>query len=108
MGYRSEVVIALNKTVIAKLVLTGNTLPKLFLYADNQLINDCAYYYIFEGIKWYQEYPEIIYINSFLDTLDIADFGFIRSGDEVTDIEILGSPYNYDMYLEKHLSYPSN
>jgi len=30
MGYRSDVVIALNKTVIAKLALTGKPLPEPF------------------------------------------------------------------------------
>lgn len=120
MGYRSEVVIALNG-----IIEIPEEIKSVFDdYADFesksdggvvQITDDDPYgeevndekiivrYYTFNDIKWYEDYGEIQLVMDFLNGLDDKDFGFIRIGEDITDIETLGDYSEYDLWVSRSI-----
>ncbi len=47
-----------------------------------------AYYW--SRTKWYSEYPEVRFVESFLIPLDEMEYYFLRLGDDEDDTEVLG------------------
>lgn len=84
MGYRSRIVIALDKKTVFKENLLKNNLPQLLLEneADIEEIDDYAYYWVFSDIKWSVSYPVIEEVMVFLASLDIADYAFLNVGED--------------------------
>ena len=109
MGYRSEVVLAVHKQVMGKfLQLIGtNDEMKTMCFSDAEVREDYAgegnFLFRWSGIKWYNEFPEVVAINEFMEwchETDIKDenypkdrqpqgdefFKFVRVGEEQDDI----------------------
>lgn len=124
MGYRSDVGIALNQSAILTLHQKLNALDKeseafsvvssFFTYADKHL-EDCdsgAETYLWEGVKWYDEFPDVEFIENLLMELDWGDFLFIRIGEELDDIDIRGSfwdnPFDLGISRSIIISEPSD
>lgn len=57
MGYRSNIIVALHKNIMARNLVT-NELPKFFKYEIPQQYED-SFYWKFEGYKWYESYSDI-------------------------------------------------
>ena len=53
--------------------------------------------YEWEDIKWYEGYNDIDRMMGFLQVLENDSFAFVRIGEELTDIEIKGDPYQFDI-----------
>jgi len=107
MGYRSQVVIALGKIVVADLILLGNQKPELLDRADyTYRDNDGNSYYSWEEIKWYVNYDDVDELNTFLLDLDDDQYGFIRVGEDSDDVETGGNYWDFDMYVSTVINSP--
>lgn len=47
--------------------------------------------YLWENTKWYDDFPEVRFIESLLQELDGVDFLFIRAGEDSDDTEMYGT-----------------
>jgi len=107
MGYRSSVVIGMTKVKYAEIVLFGK-IPE-FLSNTPESTDDAVYWFI-DDIKWYPSYEEIIEIENFFRELEDIEgkpvFGALRIGEDDDDIERWGMPSDFDIYLERSISYP--
>ena len=119
MGYRSDVVFAIyQKDYFASSVLE-NVFPNLlknskvfkknlgeFEYETNSKI----VFFTCSGLKWYDSYPEIQQIQTFMDHLDEQDilYAFVRLGEHDDDIEKRGEPFEFDIQVNVSLDLPPN
>ena len=106
MGFRSTVVIALDKSTIASQLLLGNPLPGLLANATPN--HDCEEYraWVFEEIKWYTTaFADVKETQDFIDNLPNEEdekFGFyILHEDMTTDLQ--GDPSHYGIYIESRV-----
>ena len=103
MGYRSDVGLALTQAAVQTLNEKLNALDKtseafsvitdLFAYADKHFedTNSGSEVYLWEYVKWYEEFPDVGFIERLLAELDWSDYLFIRIGEELEDIDTRGS-----------------
>jgi len=110
MGYHSEVVIGIKKEAIASLLLEGVNFPFLLGqdYVPSETVNDVVYWTIHD-IKWYDEFPDILEVIELMDNLDSMDgelYGFIRTGEDDTDTESRGCPWDLGMYVVRSIRTP--
>ena len=106
MGYRSEVALALCSEADELLKANAKWIPELAeLIKDSE--SDAEERYFWSSIKWYESFPEIDAMNRFLAFLECHDyqFGFIRLGEEEDDIERMGHPSEYDMYIQRSIEW---
>ena len=111
MGYRSEVVIKFSEEA-AKVVRAARDMCPVLkgLLDDNEAHEangdpDKVEVLYFSHIKWYENYEEIIAMEQLLDQLYEEDFGFMRVGEDREDIETRGEPWEYDIYLNRSISW---
>ena len=115
MGYRSEVVLAVNKEIIPEFLayLATNEEARILVYShadhmDQDYEQGGHLLVSWSGIKWYESYPEIAVIEKFTCELD-ADtdkgemFRFIRVGEDYEDIEQRG--YGFDIHVNRAIDY---
>lgn len=105
MGYRSEVVIKFNDAAAEVMEAARKLDPGLdSILKDNENpeYKNVVYY---SSIKWYEGYKDIGAILNILNQLDIEDFGFMRIGEDPDDVEELGSPWEYDISINRSLSW---
>ena len=115
MGYRSEVVLAVNKEIMPEFLayLATNEEARNLVYShadhlDQDYEQGGHLLVSWSGIKWYESYPEIAVIEKFTCELD-ADtdksemFRFIRVGEDYEDIEQRG--YGFDIHVNRAIDY---
>ena len=102
MGYRSDVGLALKQPAVHTLHQKLNALDKnseafsvvsdFLVYADKHLedADSGAEVYLWEGIKWYEEFSDVGFIENLLTELDWSNFLFIRIGEDYDDTEARG------------------
>ena len=56
--------------------------------------------------KWYDSYQEIRDIEAWFNSMDDAEFGAMRMGEDDNDTETWGQPYDFDICLNRYLSCP--
>ena len=109
MGYRSEVVLKLNKPASSALnafASMSEDIKTLLSDADAATKDDeNGHAYFWSWVKWYDSYKEIGLIDEFLNVLPYESYGFIRLGEETDDIEQRGSPCDFDMYVNRSIEY---
>ena len=103
MGYRSDVGLALTQAAVQTLNEKMNALDKMseafsiitdfFAYADKHFedTNSGSEVYLWEYVKWHEEFPDVGFIEHLLAELDWSDYLFIRIGEELEDIDTRGS-----------------
>ena len=103
MGYRSDVGLALTQAPLQTLNQKLNALDKtseafsvitdFFTYADKHFedTESGAEVYLWEYVKWYEEFPDVGFVEKLLAELDWSDYLFIRIGEELEDIDTRGS-----------------
>ena len=115
MGYRSDVAIAVGKYKIAEFEKMYE--KECFFPVIKKYENYNVYYW--ESVKWYLDYSVIKEIMTFLEQLDWDyenkifpeelwinnHYGFMRVGEETEDIEMLGEPYEYNMYINRSIEF---
>ena len=110
MGYISDIGLALTQEAVQTLNKKLNALDKnseacsvitdFFAYADKHFedTGSGSEGYLWEYVKWYQEFPDVSFIENLLTELDWSDFLFVRIGDDLDDIETRGgfwdNPFN--------------
>jgi len=104
MGYRSDVVIAISKTIATQDLLT-QTIPKC-VHKLEKSIKDVGIFYFIEGWKWSDVYPDVDEIINWFDSMDSNQFGARRLGEEPSDTEEWGSPEDFDIYIRTYIEYP--
>ena len=123
MGYRSTIGIAIQKDALLKhTLLSKKPVPELLITADQSNYPECmqddaetvAYFYI-DYVKWYGTYEDVMAVESLLERIEEdpdheldsdSSYGFLRIGEHDDDIETRGDPYQYDMYVERNISFP--
>lgn len=104
MGYRSDVVIAIRKEVLAQ-DLVNPTIPSVIKQLSTASTKDAIYYFINDW-KWYDSYPEVQKIKDWFDSMNLEDFGAMRIGENDDDTETWGSPYDFEIYVSREISTP--
>lgn len=122
MGYRSEVVLSLNKKGVKKL---KNTLARERLDPDARHEIDCllaqptthlvdektgAELWHWQALKWYSEYPEVAFFEKFTGKkAGEENFRFMRIGEDYDDIEDYGSFDDpFQLRLERKIDFEIN
>ena len=114
MGYRSDVALVLsnegNKELsnyYRSLLEEDRTeLESLLNGSDEYLHNDKGeHLFIWESCKWYAGFPDVELIEKFLDTISDEYYYFVRIGEDLCDVEELGSFYSneYDVYVNREI-----
>lgn len=116
MGYRSEVVLVLSKEAKETLKEKLDALPKeekeniksMFSCADRRFIHESGDELIhWTWVKWYNSYPEIAFIEDFLNNREDEDYYLMRIGEDLGDIELQGYFYDnpFDANIETRINY---
>ena len=114
MGYRSEVVFKVGPEALEELEELSNTDPELEellrdMKADALEKSDAYNVFYYSWVKWYREDPQIQMLMDFFKKLDAEgrddEYGFIRLGEDDSDIEVLGSPYDIGLGYSRHVTF---
>ncbi len=104
MGYRSNLIIAVKKEIIARDLITQE-IPAIIKQLDSTS-NEFATYYFINDWKWYSTYDEVETIEEWFASMNDEDYGAIRMGEDDDDIHRWGSPYDFDIYVSRSLECP--
>ena len=118
MGYRSDIGLALTQKAVQILHQKLNALDKnseaffvitdFFTYADKHFedTDSGSEVYLWECVKWYQEFPDVSFIENLLTELDWSDFLFVRIGDDLDDIETRGGFWDnpFDLGISRSIT----
>ena len=108
MGYRSDIVIAVEQAVVARNLLTQE-IPKSVLDCfvrkdENQLTSPVSYYHL-TGWKWNTYYPEAKAIEDWFASMEDEEFGAVRMGEEFGDVEYWGDPGEFSIYAQQNIEF---
>ena len=115
MGYRSEVVLAVNKEIMPEFLahLATSDQAKSLVFSDHCHLDQdyCGEGHLlvnWTDIKWYEGYPDVDVIEQFTCEMDqdIASgelFRFVRVGEDYEDIEQRG--YGFDIFVNRSIDY---
>jgi len=108
MGYRSQVVIAFKREAFWKHV--GEDIIH-FKDCDQILQTEDSVTFLWESVKWEPLYADVQAVTRVVEKVasdesytDDDHYGFLRLGEKEDDIERLGNPWNFDVYLYQHIS----
>lgn len=109
MGYRSQVVIALNKDQYEQDLLLHEAFPSLL---REKPVYTCEDYVIWDwaSLKWYEGYPDVKEVDAYFNHLceletETPLHGFIRVGEDLDDVEILGDPFHFNIDIVREITY---
>lgn len=117
MGYRSSVALALTakgaqamKAAIATLDTETSLLVTDFInYADKHAFEpeSKAEAFLWDSVKWYEDYPEVNFFERLMRDLDDEDYCFIRIGEYLDDTEVEGDFFEnpFDIDLVRDISF---
>ena len=115
MGYRSDVVLAVNKEIMPEFLayLATNDEAKCLVFSDHCELNqdyegEGHLLVAWTGIKWYDGYPDVDVIEKFTCELDadmekVEMFRFVRIGEDYEDIVTRG--YGFDIHVNRAIDY---
>ena len=115
MGYRSDVVLAVNKEIMPEFLayLATNDEAKRMVFSDHCELNqdyegEGHLLVAWTGIKWYDGYPDVDVIEKFTCELDadmekVEMFRFVRIGEDYEDIVTRG--YGFDIHVNRAIDY---
>lgn len=110
MGYRSDVYLAVKDETVDQ---AGKEIQEFLQTADETARRDGYKVYVFTSVKWYVGfYAEVTLCDNWLrqlddstDQYDEAPYYFVRIGEEYEDIETRGSYEDFNMYINRSVSY---
>jgi len=104
MGYISRLAIAVDEPHAGEfksLVKAIDAQPD-----EEFVLEDGSYVIKFDGSKWYEEFSDVSLIEEYLMGLDSEEYGYLRIGEESSDVEYKGSPWDFNIahisYIEVH------
>ena len=110
MGYRSEVVLAVNADAYAALTTVlarGGEFFNLFKEAAIDEGEEGSIVYSWDDIKWYPSYPEVEAVEDFMSRLEDEDmedsFRFVRVGEDCDDTEQRGN--GFPIYIKNSIEF---
>ena len=109
MGYRSNVVFGIKKTVFQA---QPPKLKEHFKDCDEITESNGFLYFNWDGVKWYEDYENVKEINNFMAKLDGENldkevpYGFLRTGEDDDDIERKGDSYGARIYCTRVIDFP--
>ena len=115
MGYRSDVVLAVNKEIMPEFLayLATNDEAKRLVFSDHCELNqdyegEGHLLVAWTGIKWYEGFPDVGVIEKFTceqdeDTDNSEMFRFVRMGEDYGDVEVRG--YGFDIHINRTIDY---
>jgi len=119
MGYRSYVYVITdieNKALIAALKAATPDEEEEGIFRFHNLSNPKptereVMLFEFHDVKWYESYAAVGAVMSEINKLESDEtkdttFGYIELGEESDDVTHLGSPWDYDMYLNRSVDMP--
>lgn len=122
MGYSSNLVIAIHKTLLAQ-DLIAPFIPDALKKEESTDIGD-ARYWALSGWKWYDRFPEVKAIEGCFNAMDAMEnvpdgepleggyqpskmvYGAIRVGEDSDDVQSWGDPSGYDIHLNRFIDSP--
>ena len=125
MGYRSEVVLVVGKELMPFFLhkISGCNPAQVMCFQDadhmeNDYDNEGATLFHWNQIKWYESWPEVATVQSFItdcdcgaipESLDTTDdpglhFRFIRIGEDQEDFEDVGSGF-HDVFISRAINF---
>jgi len=124
MGYRSQVVFAVAPELMPHFlaVLAKSQPARELCFAEaettiNDYIDEGSRLMGWDGIKWYEGYPEIDALVEFMDWADTTDieidgveqnagqfYRFVRIGEETDDVVVRGDAY-WDINVTREVCY---
>lgn len=96
MGYRSNLYIKVTKPHLPALYTL--LIQHDFISCSDLALDDDYFYVQLSDLKWYDSYPDVIAINSFINSLPSGEGAMIREGEESGDIEEYNEPHEVDLY----------
>ena len=122
MGYRSEVVLAVSKELMPHFlgVLAKHPTVRPLVFKDHSSLHENydgeeTFVVSWDGIKWYEGYPEIDALNKFIDECDGDDiegiedahehFRFLRLGEDYDDMIEKGELHCGDICFNRSISF---
>ena len=122
MGYRSSVALAISKELMPRFLTVFAKCPEAqaMVFKDHDQLDedydgDGTFFVHWDHIKWYTSYPEVAAIEEFIAECELDDFEdldnsyehyrFIRIGEEVEDVEMMGELCHYDINVRRELSF---
>ena len=107
MGYTSTIVIAVKKEVLARDLIKPE-IPNCLKEIGHKINKDLdAAYWELDSWKWYSTYAEIQEIEAWFHAMDWEEFGAIRLGEDDNDSQTWGSPYDFDICINRWISFPA-
>ena len=101
MGYYSDVALVLSAHATAKLFKYTKSKPQnnintnLINHPEKHLKDSSgAEFFYWESVKWYEDFPEVQWIEKFINSLKQDEYLFIRVGELIDDVEELGTFYS--------------
>ena len=116
MGYRSEVVFAIEAdavpTMLAHCGKNASLKELLFAYADKKCLGDYdsegSYLFVWDHIKWYESSPWAIAFQmmkeDIIEKLGDECYRFVRIGEEMDDAEVEGFGFEH-IYVRQEIDY---
>ena len=115
MGYRSQVVLAVSKELMPHFLSVMAKCPKarelVFAHNDelDQDYQDEGHFFVrWDSVKWYENYPDVTAIQTFVDAADCDDFElsdgdggssenfrFVRIGEDSSDVDCNGYGFEH-------------
>ena len=109
MGFRSDVVIALNEDAYLKHGLLADKLPAILKDEaerhDLELAGKKVWYFRMDSVKWYPSYDAVKQTHEFLDSLPEGSWGMMIANEDATHEEF-GDPYEFDIYVVTEVRTP--
>lgn len=101
MGYYSDVALVLSAHGIAKLSTytkgtpKNNTNIRLINHPDKHLVDSSgAELFYWNSVKWYEDFPEVQWIETFINSMKQEEYLLIRVGEFIDDVEEQGTFYS--------------
>ena len=116
MSYRSQVVLGVTKKAFDKFANQDvrDALKDCDMISQNQ--NKNCYYFSWDGVKWYEEYPRVAIIISFIQ--QVIDSGYegneehkvclLRMGEDEDDTEFTGDTLALGVRPNTGISFPQD
>lgn len=107
MGYRSHVMLELAKEqndIFQALYMSKFPDDAEWFFKCIENYDNEAILYNFDCIKWYDTFPEVAFVEHFLNTIDYKQYHFVRVGEEPEDTEEHGELDRFNLYIRKEVS----
>ena len=116
MGYRSDVGFACDPAVAEVIGAVLELNPKENSPDIHALVDDGRDKHrgferldrlFFEHVKWYEGYHDVDMFNRLMEHLEAHGleelYGMVRIGEELGDVEMRGTPYEHDIYVNRSI-----